>query len=514
MKSRTLIIIALALLSFSYIYAQQSFDSDTIVVTRWLDDSTRPMTYDEYVESRDFSPSANIKQISTPTITTDIMIDIFVNEDLYPQIESVLDTFLFDLRLDGYGVNLYTALETQSPNSLRDTLYNHWQNQEIEGVILIGDLTVPWYEMDEPWDPYNFVTFPCDLYFMDLDGTWGDSDYDGIFDSHTNPDYYADIWVGRLYASTMTDYGADEVSILQNYFRKNHQYRIGDLRLTDHALAFIDNDWNTSGWGNDVALAFPNTNAITDIYETSRQNYINNVAEVADSQYEHVLICSHSSPYAHYIYYNEDSYQLFHNEEIESYMMQALSYNLFACSNARFIEYNNMGGWYIYETEYGLLSVGSTKTGSMLCFEDYYWPLGSGASYGQAFLSWTQTDIESCAGSSSRGWFYGMCIQGDPTLKVARFQEPIVYCDYIPGDINGDGNVLGSDVTYSVRYFKGVGEPPPDSCWDEETSGWLYVGGDVNGTCEFLGSDITYLVSYFRGVNDSILHCPRFPILE
>ncbi len=85
------------------------------------------------------------------------------------------------------------------------------------------------------------------------------------------------------------------------------------------------------------------------------------------------------------------------------------------------------------------------------------------------------------------------------------------YCDYVPGDINSDGSVMGNDVTYGVRYFKGLGPNPPDSCWNETNGSWLYSGGDVNGDCEFRGSDITFLVSYFKGYQTSILWCPWTP---
>lgn len=82
-------------------------------------------------------------------------------------------------------------------------------------------------------------------------------------------------------------------------------------------------------------------------------------------------------------------------------------------------------------------------------------------------------------------------------------------CDYVPGDANGDGNVMGNDVTYSVRYFKGLGSPPPDSC--PYAGGWLYSGGDANGNCSYAGSDVTFLVAYFKGVQPSILWCPETP---
>jgi predicted extracellular nuclease len=72
-------------------------------------------------------------------------------------------------------------------------------------------------------------------------------------------------------------------------------------------------------------------------------------------------------------------------------------------------------------------------------------------------------------------------------------------CEYLIGDISGDGQRLGGDVTYGVRYFKGVGAAPKDSCFMDSTSAYIYVAGDCNGNCEFRGSDITRLVAYFKG---------------
>jgi hypothetical protein len=60
---------------------------------------------------------------------------------------------------------------------------------------------------------------------------------------------------------------------------------------------------------------------------------------------------------------------------------------------------------------------------------------------------------------------------------------------FLPGDANGDGRLIGSDVTYLVQYFAGR-NPAPDP----------FYAGDANGDCEIIGSDVTYLVTYFRGI--------------
>lgn len=56
------------------------------------------------------------------------------------------------------------------------------------------------------------------------------------------------------------------------------------------------------------------------------------------------------------------------------------------------------------------------------------------------------------------------------------------------GDANCNGNLIGSDVTYLVGYFRGV-NPCPCSM----------RAGDANSDNQIIGSDVTYLVRYFGG---------------
>ena len=82
----------------------------------------------------------------------------------------------------------------------------------------------------------------------------------------------------------------------------------------------------------------------------------------------------------------------------------------------------------------------------------------------------------------------------------------------MPGDINGDGRVIGSDVTYGVNFFIGIGNVPPDSCWNDSTGDWHYSAADANGDCLFIGSDITYMVQYFLGADiPPPTYCPQTP---
>ena len=83
-------------------------------------------------------------------------------------------------------------------------------------------------------------------------------------------------------------------------------------------------------------------------------------------------------------------------------------------------------------------------------------------------------------------------------------------CDYIIGDINGNGAANGIDVVYGVNYFKG-GFAPPDSCNCPPAVFPFYAAGDVNANCNFNGIDITFFVNFLKGTVPALLSCPTCP---
>ena len=482
-KTLAVILVAGAMLSsMGSLWAQSDFDYSKVTRLRWIDPYREPITYREYRESRQFAEELDPRLIYAGS-KGDTPICIVINNLLHFTIQTSFSVFVSDLENDGYSVNVYTAYNNGDEAGLKDILISEWNSRGVTGAILIGDLPVAWYEMSV----WGQEEFPIDLYFMDLDGGWFDRDSDGMYEAHEDGsgDMEADIWVGRLLAANLTDHGASEVVMMENYLDKNHRYRAGELRLQDKALAYIDNDWHIYGWENEVALAYPTTDAVTDPYETTREDYMQRVRESTMSRYENLLICSHSSPWVHALYWGDGpyDYSLFHNYEIEQIDVQVLFYNLFACSNSRYVEEDDMGSWYIFQSTYGLVSLGSTKTGSMLCFYGYYEPLGDGASFGEAYLSWCVNHIETCAGTDSRPWFYGMALMGDPTLKLSRFMVDNT------GDVNSDGAIDLGDVVFLINYlYKGGTAPEP-----------LRLG-DPTADCVVDLGDVIFLLNYlYRG---------------
>ena len=84
-------------------------------------------------------------------------------------------------------------------------------------------------------------------------------------------------------------------------------------------------------------------------------------------------------------------------------------------------------------------------------------------------------------------------------------------CDYVPGDVNGNGTPNVVDVTYFVNYLKGTGLYPPDSCDCPPLEYPFYGACDVNGNCGVNIVDVTFFVNYLRGVVPELLHCENCP---
>lgn len=107
------------------------------------------------------------------------------------------------------------------------------------------------------------------------------------------------------------------------------------------------------------------------------------------------------------------------SEDIQNRDPPVLFYNLFACGPGRFTDLNYLAGSYVFHTTYGLITVASSKSGSMLNFQDFTQPVGEGKSIGEAFRLWF--DAQAPYLQWEKEWYYGMVVFGDPTLHVPSY---------------------------------------------------------------------------------------------
>jgi hypothetical protein len=86
-------------------------------------------------------------------------------------------------------------------------------------------------------------------------------------------------------------------------------------------------------------------------------------------------------------------------------------------------------------------------------------------------------------------------------------------CNYVIGDINGNGIANGVDVVFAISFFRG-GNTPPIDCGSPvgpcPQNSPFYAAGDVSGNCTFNGMDVTFLANYLMGVKRfaRLRYCP------
>jgi len=389
------------------------FDNRDIVLTRWVDPyGSRPTSFQQWKEShgdpRDFDARLVIAGSASANSRDLTGMAVIINTDLYPQIAAAIDQYVLDLTSEGYSVNVYTTAGG-NPEDLRSFLQARYA-EGMAGCLLIGDLPVPWYEHEEE-------QFPADLFYMDMNGVFTDADSDDMYDGHTG-DVAPEIWMGRLTASPLTMGSADEASLVQEYFAKNHLYRTGSLPVNNRALVYIDDDWagGADWWDMNVGMAFSEHHLVKDQWITWATDYESRLPQ----NYEFIQVCVHSWPGGHAFKNPDEQWDYTYVSEVMAIEPVAHFYNLFACSNARYVETDYMAGWYIFLEDYGLGALGSTKTGSMLSFEDFYRPFGQGRTIGAAFQQWF---VDRASGGFEEweiSWFYGMTLHGDPTLSIQQ----------------------------------------------------------------------------------------------
>lgn len=355
---------------------------------------------------------------------------VLVNSSVYPSIKTSISQYVIDVAYEGYFATVYTingGTPVEMRNFIKSKIIPHFKIYVV-GVLMVGNLPVAWFEM--PDDFHGPAEFPCDLYYMDLDGTWKDPDNDGKFSEHSSW-IQPDIWVGRLWTPTAN--GNDAV-LLNDYFNRNHRFRKGLFGCYNNALAYVDDDW--TGFGDcafDLMFSPADIEVITDPATTDVDRY---KAEINQCR-AWAQICAHSSPGGH-------SFRTPGGDEWvpNTYLRDVNSpnsyfYNLFACSNALFTQPEYMAGWYIFNKPgcsicSGLAAIGSTKTGSMLLFENFYGPMGSGSTIGEAFKKWWAA-LGNTHDLGMRQWYYGMTLLGDPTLNWWSGAVPV-----LNNPLNGD----------------------------------------------------------------------------
>lgn len=334
---------------------------------------------------------------------------VFVNASIYDKVRKSIDQYVLDVAYDGYWATIH-SVDGGTPMELRKYIIR----KNPKGVLFVGALPVAWYEMDD--DFYgSHSEFPCDLFYMDTNARWHDPDHDGKY-SNVIGAIKPEIWVGRIWTPISN---GNNVKLINDYFKRNHKFRLGQLGHCYSSMAYVDDDWQ--GFDDcEMDQMFPSSQ-ITKYTNPNTTDADLYKAEV-NSLRSWVQLCAHSSPHLHALHVPSAG----SNEYIDYTYFKDINapnahfYNLFCCGPGSFTTNNYLAGWYVYDKKgggrnNGLTAVASAKSGSMLMFADFYRPMGQGKEIGEAFVEWWKAR-GSYHDLGERRWYYGLTLLGDPTL--------------------------------------------------------------------------------------------------
>lgn len=223
--------------------AQERHDGRLIPRLRWTaPHGEQPGTRAEYLQRRPLQPACfSAEQVFAsqpvgrgPRDGESASIAVLVDAVLFPSITTGLNQYTADLTAEGYSIFLQTVAGG-TPAQIKAWVAERYA-AGCRGVVFMGDITAAWAEVSGD-------VFPCDLFYMDLDGNWEDADQDGDFEIHTAGagDEGPELYVARINAHTL-DY-APEPAMVNGYLAKAHAYRTGELTQPWRGLEYVEEDW-------------------------------------------------------------------------------------------------------------------------------------------------------------------------------------------------------------------------------------------------------------------------------
>lgn len=405
--------------AFDYLDASEFKLDDSLLCTKFPESAIKsPM-----VEPTRMNFSHALQYYYTPNSSTGPYFLIIVKQSIYNSLSSDIKTYAEDVHtVYGYGICVETVTD-DTPEDIR-SLIQYYQ-EDLCGVLLVGDISCAIYEIENDHNQYGYRHWPCDLFFMDLDGTWADSDSNGRYDSHTG-NVAPEIFLGRLSAYGLSSYG-NEVDLIRRQLQKSHKYWWkASFHAQQTTLNYICNvDWKHSFPADTIKKVF-STHNITDVRCEvdscfSASDYL---SKISSNIYGFTHLAAHSEPTALYFNIDSNTEEVIHNYDIKNINSSNYAYSLYCCSACNWKLGNTngyIGGAYLFNNGKTITVLGTTKTGGMRSTKiKYFYPHLVSSSLGEAFVNWWN-HFGNSHSHSCISWYYGMTILGDPTIDF-RYQ--------------------------------------------------------------------------------------------
>jgi hypothetical protein len=361
-------------------------------------------------------------------------IALIVEENVWTQIPDAIIKFELLLNTRFYQVTRVVQ-PWSNVTELRTYLQNLYDDSiGLEGAILVGDLPVCEYVI--PGHPVHLIDqtipqFLMDLYLMDLDGEFFDTDLDGYLNTHSDPDGTGpadttpEIWVSRIVPPYPPEnWSRNRMGLLSDYFDRLWAYENETFSLTDSSLIFLDNDWMgmTTGIMSDMAVLF-NSSQITAVdgyHDTTKERWLSEVIQ----NYMHGLIWCHAGGtcFSQKFYEPDaDNADYLWYSELRQHTVNIPVLVLDTCKVTNFTHPDCQSSWYLFSPGRVVTVMGASRDGGMYFYSEYFKQLAGGQGIGNAFLAWFQLAVGQTFPSwYNQDWWRGMILVGDPTFSISE----------------------------------------------------------------------------------------------
>lgn len=400
--------------------------------------------------------------------TTSPLYLLVVEDKLYPYIRSNIYDYaqLVSVKME-YDIEIVTVNSRGSAQELRKKLLD--LRPRLIGCFFIGDVPYAQYQIENEDNSGVNTTFPCDLYFMDLDGTWLDNcsnpgsegrftlGADGIFDWHVGS-VAPDIFIGRLPYYYSLDNRPFE-QLVNQYLERLIRYWEQPDGVKKNALTYINPDWAKSlknaekhiSMLSHLGIAGYTIDAYDSYHYGNKINAEDYMRRIASNSYSFVHLWAHSHWTYHIFDLGEETKKHLYQNDIYRSRNTPMMYNLFCCSATRWTEKSYLGGAYLFGPKSNTLAlVGSTKVGSMYDSAPFHGLLAYGLSIGESYFTWWDMRPHLMRTNSHSdediSWYYGLTILGDPLVRLVN---PIdLYMQDAPDDDGSMPNAM-DDMKYN-----------------------------------------------------------------
>jgi len=234
--------------------------------------------------------------IEIPSTNTQKRVILLVDSIMKDSLKTELTQWTANAEAEGWNVaridmprdiNAVEVSGSYRSKDVKDRIIIEYQKdpENTKALFIVGHVAVPYSGFFKPTPPdahtEHVVAWPADAYYADMDGMWTDDQVDdttgaqkrhwnrpndGVWDQTIlGNDNAADIAVGRVDFFDMPAFAKSEATLLKDYLKKLHEYKIGTYKPQRRALiddnfgAFSGEAFSASGWGNFSTLVGRNS---------------------------------------------------------------------------------------------------------------------------------------------------------------------------------------------------------------------------------------------------------------